>query len=116
MSLHHQPATRALVSVITIGLAASLALLTSCAALAQQPPPNNRTLAASCSGCHGPQGQGAQAMPAIAGLPREHLAAALRAFRAGQRPATVMHQLAKGYSDDEIARLAEHFAALKRAN
>ena len=35
----------------------------------------------------------------------------MREFRAGTRPATVMQQLAKGYSDDEIDAAAAYLAA-----
>jgi cytochrome c553 len=95
-------------------LCAALAAVAVCPkpALAAEP---SRTLAASCAGCHGTLGQGAGAMPAIAGLPERHLSDALRQFRAGERPATVMQQLARGYSDEEIQHLAAHFARLPRA-
>ena len=49
----------------------------------------------------------------LAGLPRDHIAAQMRAFRDGQRPATVMHQIAKGYTDAQIDALAACFAAQK---
>ena len=39
--------------------------------------------------------------------------AQLKAFKAGQRPATVMHQIAKGYSDEQLEALAQYFAAVK---
>jgi cytochrome c553 len=97
-------------------MAAALAgALGSAAAQTVTVPPTHRTLVASCAGCHGTHGQGAGAMPALAGLPADHLATALRGFRDGKRPASVMHQLAKGYADDEIAPLAAHFARLPRA-
>jgi len=35
-------------------------------------------------------------------------------FKAGRRTATIMHQLAKGYSDDEIVAIATYFASQKR--
>jgi cytochrome c553 len=38
----------------------------------------------------------------------------MNAFRSGKRQATIMHQLAKGYTDDEIARLGAYFASQKR--
>jgi cytochrome c553 len=44
-------------------------------------------------------------------MPRQEIADALRAFKAGERPGTVMPQLAKGYTDDEIDALAAWFAA-----
>ncbi|EXI71532.1 MAG: Flavocytochrome c cytochrome subunit [Candidatus Accumulibacter sp. SK-11] len=37
----------------------------------------------------------------------------MKAFKNGTRPATIMHQLAKGYTDEEIAILAEYFAKQK---
>lgn len=74
-----------------------------------------RLLAATCASCHGPNGDSPGAMPSLAGLPREHLAERLRTLRAGTADATLMHQLAKAYSDDEIERLALHFASRTRA-
>jgi cytochrome c553 len=38
----------------------------------------------------------------------------MRAFRDGKRPATVMHQIAKGYSDAQIEAMASWFAAQPR--
>jgi sulfide dehydrogenase cytochrome subunit len=68
-------------------------------------------LASACSGCHtGPAGI-TTAIPRIAGLPEVVLAEALRAFRAGQRPATVMDRIAKGFTDDEITQLAAYFSS-----
>jgi cytochrome c553 len=69
-------------------------------------------LAATCTGCHGTNGATAgNTLPALAGQSREALLASLQAFKAGTRPATVMTQLAKGYSDEQLAQLAAFFAA-----
>jgi cytochrome c553 len=38
----------------------------------------------------------------------------MKEFKAGTRPATIMQQLAKGYTDDQIERAAAYFAAQKR--
>src|SRR4026208_2550490 len=75
-----------------------------------------RNLAAGCAICHGTQGKPAAGAPLIplAGLPRDHIATQMRAFRADKRPSTVMHQIAKGYSDAEIEALASWFSAQKR--
>ena len=72
-------------------------------------------MAATCAACHGTDGRAVagEAMPRLAGQPREALAASLRAFRDGSRPATVMHQLAKGYTNEEIEALAAYFAAMR---
>jgi cytochrome c553 len=74
-----------------------------------------RNLASACGICHGTEGRSVtkDVIP-LAGLPREHIATQMRAFRDGQRPATVMHQIAKGYSDAEIDAMAAWFAAQKR--
>jgi sulfide dehydrogenase cytochrome subunit len=69
-------------------------------------------LYATCAGCHGTNGAGTGgALPVLAGQPQEALAAALRAFKAGSRPATIMQQIAKGYSDEQIVLLAAFLAA-----
>src|SRR5262245_4825615 len=75
-----------------------------------------RNLAAACAICHGTEGKPAPNAPVIplAGLPRDHIATQMRAFRDGKRPATVMHQIAKGYTDPQIDALAAWFAAQKR--
>lgn len=74
------------------------------------------SLAATCANCHGTQGRTAEgsAVPGLAGMPRDYMSAQLKAFKAGSRPATIMHQLAKGYSDAQIEQLAVYFAAQKK--
>lgn len=89
------------------------ALLAASSVHAQE---NGRNLAAGCAICHGTQGKPAPGAPLIplAGLPRDHIATQMRAFRDGKRPATVMHQIAKGYTDPQIDAMAAWFAAQKR--
>lgn len=73
-----------------------------------------RSWAAACAGCHGTDGIAQPGMPTLAGVPRETLSAALRDFRDGRRSGTVMHQLARGYTDAQLEQIAAHFAALPR--
>jgi cytochrome c553 len=96
----------------TIAFAAALL----CAAPAVAQDTAGRNLAAGCAICHGTEGKPAPGAPVIplAGLPRDHIASQMRAFRDGQRPATVMHQIAKGYTDAQIDSLAAWFSAQKR--
>jgi sulfide dehydrogenase cytochrome subunit len=68
-------------------------------------------LASTCSGCHTGSARITTAIPRIAGLPEVVLAEAMRAFRAGQRPATVMDRIAKGFTEDEITQLAAYFSS-----
>lgn len=88
----------------------------ACGAGAQGMDPNARVLAATCAACHGTDGRAAEgsAVPGLAGMPKDQMLVSLRAFRSGERPATIMHQLAKGYSDAQIDQLATWFAAQRR--
>jgi cytochrome c553 len=49
-------------------------------------------------------------MPSLAGLPQPYIVAQMKQFREGTRPATVMHQIAKGYTEQQAELLAEYFA------
>jgi cytochrome subunit of sulfide dehydrogenase len=95
----------------TIAMVGALCLVPT--ALAQDSAARN--LASACAICHGTDGRPVtkDVIP-LAGLPREHIAKQMRAFREGQRPATVMHQIAKGYSDAQIDAIAGWYAAQKR--
>ena len=64
----------------------------------------------TCTNCHGTQGRSAGAMPSLAGLPQPYFVEQMRQFREGKRPATIMHQIAKGYSDRQDELLAGYFA------
>ena len=74
-----------------------------------------RSLAATGAQCHGTDGHAVEGQPLIrlAGLPEEHLLSQLMAFRSGQRPATIMHQITRGYSQEQLESLAKYFAAQK---
>lgn len=74
-----------------------------------------RSLAATCAACHGTDGRvvGDAGVAALAGQPRDRLAARLREFRDGSRPSTVMGQLSRGFSEAQIERLAAYFSALQ---
>ena len=83
-------------------------------ALAQGTDPNlGRNLAAACANCHGTNGVSVQGMPNLAGQQRTHLMQQMQDFKTGKRPATIMHQLAKGYTDEQIDALAAYFSAQK---
>jgi len=93
-----------------------LSLGLACAARAQSPEALNlRSMAAACAQCHGTDGRSAagSAVPSIAGMPKDHLVTQLKAFKAGTRPATVMTQLAKGFSDAQLEQLADYFSRQK---
>jgi cytochrome subunit of sulfide dehydrogenase len=72
-----------------------------------------RALAATCAQCHGTDGRAVEgeALIRLAGLPREHILTQLLAFRTGQRPATIMHQITRGYSQEQLEEVATYFAS-----
>jgi cytochrome subunit of sulfide dehydrogenase len=97
--------------------AALMAAFVAAPALAQDAKTlNTRALAATCANCHGTEGQAVPnaSVPGLAGLPAAYVVEQMKAFKAGTRPATVMHQLAKGYSDAQIEAIAAYYAAQKK--
>jgi cytochrome c553 len=93
-----------------------LALLSGAVAdaIAQQPDPNlGRNLAAACANCHGTNGVSRAGMPALAGRQPSEIARLMQEFRSGKRPATVMHQIARGYNDDQVDAIAAYLSAQK---
>lgn len=82
------------------------------AAAAQAADPNlGRNLAATCANCHGTDGNSAGVMPALAGMPKSKLLGTMGEFRSGAKPATIMHQISKGYTDAQLELIADYFAS-----
>lgn len=78
-----------------------LLLLAAGAALAEQAPPG----ASACLGCHSAT-RTAPAIPGLRGREAAEVATALREFREGRRPATLMDRLARGFSEEESQAIA----------
>ena len=112
-------------------LAMLAAALASAAAFAQQPAPpapapafaasnlsakGVQAMATNCATCHGTAGRAApgSAVPGLAGRSAAEITQLMAQFKSGERPATIMHQIAKGFSEAEIAAMAEHFSRLPR--
>lgn len=77
---------------------------------------NRRSLAATCANCHGTDGrppQGSSFTP-LAGMPTVLFTSRMQGFKTGTQSATVMHQIAKGFSDAQIEQMAFFFAAQPR--
>jgi cytochrome subunit of sulfide dehydrogenase len=74
-----------------------------------------RALAATCAQCHGTDGRAVEGQPLIrlAGLPKDYTLNQLLAFRTGQRPATIMHQITRGYSQEQLEEVATYFSMQK---
>lgn len=73
-----------------------------------------RSWAAACASCHGTDGNAQPGIAALAGMKRDEIVGKMLDFKNGRQPASVMHQLAKGYSDEQIAAIAGYFAAQKK--
>jgi cytochrome c553 len=79
-----------------------------------QDPAYARNLASACFTCHGTDGRSVGGIPpSLAGREKNDLLQAMKDFKAGKRPATIMHQQAKGSTDQELEILAGYFASVK---
>jgi sulfide dehydrogenase cytochrome subunit len=73
--------------------------------------PTATMLADTCVGCHGPEGSSVgPAIPSIAGMSAEYFNTTMQEYKKDARHGTVMNRIAKGYSDEEIALMADYFA------
>jgi len=93
----------------TIGVALGLLACLSGAAFASQP--SAEALAAPCNGCHGPGGVSVGGhIPSLAGQNADFMEKAMREFKQGERTATIMNRIAKGYKGHELGRIARYFS------
>jgi len=94
---------------------AALCLLALTGAAQAGDPNLARNLAATCANCHGTNGRAVPGagMEALAGMEKARTLQKLAEFKSGARPATIMHQIAKGYTDEQLDLIAGHFAAQK---
>ncbi|AEV25930.1 cytochrome c553 [Azospira oryzae PS] len=107
------PFARHLMSRLSL-LAVLAAGLGSTAAFAADPN-LARNLAATCANCHGTDGHAQPgAMDVLAGQDKGVLLQKLNGFRDGSRPATIMHQIAKGYTPEQLDLITTYLAAQKR--
>lgn len=94
---------------------AALCLL-AVAGTSQAADPNlGRNLAATCANCHGTNGNALKGsgMDALAGMDKAKILQKLADFKSGDKPASIMHQISKGYTDAQLDLIATHFAAQK---
>ena len=73
------------------------------------PPPG----ASSCSGCHAASKSVDTPVPRLVGRSPAEIEAAMLAFRTGQKPASVMNRIAKGFSDEEVKTIAAWYGGQK---
>lgn len=92
-------------------LLGSLAAAAIAGPAAAQETATARSLAATCANCHGPDGRSRGEVASLAGLPAARIVQAFAEFKAGTRSATIMQQIAKGYTDEQVRAIAAYFAA-----
>jgi cytochrome subunit of sulfide dehydrogenase len=98
-----------------LALGAGLVLLAGQAWGADAQQLRTRALAATCAHCHGTDGRAVEgeALVRLAGAEGQQLGQQGVLGLAGQRPATIMHQITRGYSPEQLDDVAGYFAAQK---
>lgn len=94
-----------------LALAVSLAAMSAPAAAAD--PNLARDLAATCATCHGTDGKSVGGMESLNGERKQKIIDKINKFKSGAKPATIMHQIAKGYTDEQIEMIADYFSRQK---
>ena len=67
----------------------------------------------TCNGCHGTDGVSKGAVASVKGMPAQYLEQAMKDYKTGSRPSTIMGRIARGYSDAELAAVAQYYSGLK---
>ena len=90
-------------------LAAGVALSAASPALADGMA-DVRLLVSNCFNCHGTNGVSAGVIDGLDELSAGRMSKALKQFKSGEKAATIMNRIAKGYSDAEIDAIATYIA------
>jgi len=73
--------------------------------------PSASMLANTCAGCHGTNGNSqGPATPSLAGASKDYLIEVMEYYKTGERASTIMGRIAKGYTKEEIERIADFFS------
>jgi cytochrome subunit of sulfide dehydrogenase len=107
---HIRPEENMTMRTMLTATAAVVAALAAMPAHAQDPN-LARNLAATCANCHGTAGNALGEMKPLAGVSAGKILALLADYKSGNQPATIMHQIVKGYTDDQLKLVAGWFAA-----
>jgi cytochrome c553 len=93
--------------------ALAVTLVAATGAVHAQDPNLARNLAATCANCHGTNGKSLGGIEPLAGIAKDTIVQKMKDFKSGAKPATIMHQISKGFSDQQIELIAAYFAAQK---
>lgn len=99
------------ITAAVVLLAATTLVRAATPSTPQQDARHVRSLAATCASCHAVAADRAGGASALNGRARADLERTMQEFAAGKRAGTVMPQLAKGYTDAQIAAIAAWYAA-----
>ena len=75
---------------------------------------HTKSISSTCLSCHGPGGKSQGAIPSLAGLEKDYFVKAMKDFKSGARPSTIMKRQASGYTDSEFEAMGAYFAGLKK--
>lgn len=94
---------------------AALCMLAVASASHAADPYLARNLAATCANCHGTNGNAVKSsgMDALAGMEKAKILQKLADYKSGDKPASIMHQISKGYTEAQLDLIAGYFAAQK---
>ena len=79
---------------------------------AEDTPLRTKLMASFCVSCHGQGAKGALKVPPLNELKVSDIRESMIGFKSGEERSTVMEGIAKDLSKQDIALLAEYFAAL----
>lgn len=93
------------------GAGGAVMLTLATAALAEDHgPATGEQLALPCAGCHGADGHSAGNVPPLFGRSKESLLEMMQGYKRDEWFSTIMTRIVKGYSDEELDRMAEYIA------
>ena len=95
--------------------AVALTLLAATGVAHAADPNLARNLAATCANCHGTNGKAVPGagMDELAGMDKAKILQKVSEFKTGVKPASIMHQISKGFTDEQLDLMAAFFAAQK---
>ena len=94
-------------------LALALALFVALPSGAEDAAPRRaEALAFNCFACHGPHGEGPGEMKSLRTLSAAEIRDKLSAFKRDKQDPTIMNRIAKAYSAEEIALIADYIASM----
>lgn len=96
-----------------LGLLAALVLHTPISGAYAETPEVGAYLAMACASCHGPDGAGGNAIPALTGRTEAELFDTMKELQKPADGITIMPRILRAYDDADLKALASHYATVK---